>query len=239
MSSLLFLLSQVVSLDSYAYEVSRAKATFDYGTDVNFVDEKIHRRNGKSGSTVDTYCATVIYRDSNNKVSKSYIYWVTWVEPAKGYISDYERGTWVSEVKKSKEYDKLCVNFAVEADFDLLTSDYHSAHGSKYDPRVDSNTEITADWVVGRWSPHGTCATEGLHWYYSNGKYEGEHGAGIWRVEGAQVVLELKQDWVQDDTNEMGYSLKALPETRIERHDWKKLGHDNAMEDGEDFMKRC
>ena len=239
MSLFLFFLSQVVSLDAYAYEVSRAKATFDYGTDVNFVDEKIHRRFGKDGSTVDTYCTTIIFRDGNNKVSKSYMYWVTWVEPARGYISDYERGTSETGIEKSKEFHKLCTIESIEPDFELLTSEYQSAYGSRYDPRIDVNIDITTDWVVGRWSPYGTCATEGLHWYYSNGKYHGEHGEGTWKIENSEVLLQLNEDWVEDADDPMGYSLRRLPTPREERHQWKKLGHDNAMEDGEDFMKRC
>lgn len=141
--SLLFAAS---GLADFTYEVHRAQASQNEYAQTIFRDERIHTRRATNGSTIETYCATIQFRNSENRVQQGPFFWVVRVRPASGYLSDYERGTWEGGASGNPtEFQKLCESMQDISDFDLLRSAVHSSDGSVYDPTNDTSKAVTRD----------------------------------------------------------------------------------------------
>ena len=190
--AILFVFAAAAQLSDFPYEVNRAKSTItDYGKHV-FRDERLHRRAAKDGSTIETYCATIQYRDGDNRVQETPFYWVLRVRPATGYISDYERGAWEGGgTYDPEQFQKLCIEDEAISDDVLLRSKTHTSDGSLYDPTVDFDQVLTSDWLIGSWVYGSSCATDRGERFGSDGSYEGSAGYGHWLVEQKQVKLSI------------------------------------------------
>jgi hypothetical protein len=192
-------------LTTFKYEISRAQNALNgYGLH-SYRDERIHLRQAKNGSTIETYCAVTQHRDmENGRVKEELFYWIVRLRPAKGYLSDYSRGTWEGAGSvNAAEFQKLCVSEDIADDTVLLSSENHKSEGSTYDPTTDQSNVATSDWLVGSWVIGASCATSADYIFRSDGSYEGVRENGQWRLAGNRITLGIERtNKNSDDTEE-------------------------------------
>lgn len=232
------LLAAAIFAQDFSYEIARAKrALGEYG-EQSYREERIHLRRGAGGSSIETFCATTQARDSEGKVDERSFFWVVRVAPAKGYLSDYDRGTWDQSPADGKsDFRKLCVETGEVDDSALLRSKNHSSSGSTYDPTSDATHAPSAAWLVGDWVTIDSCATSRDVGFRADGVYERHSDRGRWRFAGTAVELEINEQAVGGG-EEDGGGYVGLARPRHERIPVAWLGID-AMRLGTTRMMRC
>ena len=231
------LVAAILSQD-FSYEIARAKRTLGEYGEQSFREERVHSRRGASGSTVETYCAITQARDAEGKVDERPFFWVVRVVPAKGYLSDYERGTWEQPPAEDKsDFSKLCVETREIDDSVLLRSKNHSSSGSTYDPNSDATRAPSAAWLVGDWVTIESCATSRDVRFRADGVYERPSDRGRWRFAGTAVELDITEEAIgEGEGDSSGY--RNLARARHERLSVAWLGID-SMRLGTVLMMRC
>lgn len=237
-SAIYVLLSTAVVAD-FKYEIDRAKATVNvYGSHI-FRDERVHTRIGTLGSTIETYCATVQYRDHENRVQEAPFFWILRVRPASGFLTDYQRGAWAGAAAgKVEDYQKLCVSSEKQGDSDLLRSTFHSSDGSLYDPTNDVEKVLTSDWLIGAWVFGENCASSRDELFRSDRHYEGSSGIGTWDVKDFKVHLKIeKREHLGEDGEIIRIESFAAPKLQI--LNMERTGFDSAGVNGTTHYIRC
>ena len=199
----------------------------DYGL-YQLREERIHIREGNNGSKLETFCAIVQTRDSEERVTETGFYWIVRVAPVSGYLSDYERGQWEGAGPSDKmEYSKLCIENTVIDDSALLRSTKHTSSGSLYDPTSDTSKIATPDWLIGAWVYNTSCATSRDEYYRSDGFYDGMAGNGRWALVDDQLTVTLTTEYIPDETG-VDNSEKILITPKIYTVSIQKIGYDSA-----------
>lgn len=228
------------ALRHFAYEIGRAKGAASVYANNVYRDERIHRRSGRLGSSVETYCATNQSRNDEGKVEERQIHWVVRVRPANGYLSDYERGAWSQpEPGGASDYEKLCVTEGVVDDSQLLRSKHHSTQsGSLYDPTGDPAGRVSREWLVGDWVATTNCATSRDVLFRSDGTYEGEDERGRWELVGETATITINETATLD---EKGFeeSWALLPKPKHHTVPLQRLAIDRLRTHGKYDLLRC
>lgn len=187
------------------YEVSRAKSRLsEYGM-VVFRDEKIVDRAGVNGSNIRVYCASTSSRNFEDKVENKKFLWIVSVQPAHGYLSDYERGQWDNPAasdtlsRDKSDFQKLCVGADVLADEVLLSSTSFKSSGSTYFPLSERDFALTPEWVTGAWVYTDSCATSFDLYFKRDGTFDSSEGRGTWSVSSSKITLEMNETYIDDD----------------------------------------
>lgn len=225
---------------TYDYEVLRAKQRLEEYGPKTYREERIHRRRGEQGSSIETFCSVATGRTDEGRVQSEYFYWVVSVKPAVGYLSDYERGTWSTtpialngKPPNSGDYLKLCDEEEVLDDTNLLSSETHTSSGSVYNPANESVTIVSSEWLIGSWVIGESCATSLDYDFQTGGVLKTYDGVGTWTLRGNKLNLVVTSKYDDDLINRRDLE---RPETEV--LDIHRTGIDAATI-GTSYLIRC